>query len=66
MPQDPDRRTVASAHHRIDALMVEVREHLASCSTESKVQNSRLKRVEAILIASAGATILLLVSLVMR
>lgn len=61
-----DRRTVASAHDRIDATIVELRTHLGTCATESKMQNARLKRVEAILIGSAGATILLLLSLVLK
>ena len=61
-----DRRTAASAHDRIDAAIVELRAHQATCSAESKMQNARLKRVEAILIGTAGATILLLLSLVLK
>jgi predicted nucleic acid-binding Zn ribbon protein len=61
-----DTRTVSSAHSRIDTVIVELREHQATCSAESKMQNARLKRVEAILIGTAGATILLLLSLVLK
>ena len=62
----PDRRTVASAHQRIDELMLQVREHVVSCSSETRQQNSRLKRVEMILLTSTGAILLLLISLVLR
>ena len=57
-------RTASDAHNRIDDLLLEVRQHVVSCSAESHQQNSRLRRLEAILITSAGATIILLISLV--
>ena len=63
---DKDRRTVASAPHRIDELLVDVREHLAVCSAESKSQNARLKRLETLVISSGAASILLLVSLLVK
>ena len=63
---DSDRRTVASAHTRIDELLVEVRTHLASCSTEGRAQNARLVRLERILLSSAAGTIALLVTLLVR
>ena len=63
---DSDRRTVASAHTRIDELLVEVRQHLASCSTEGRAQNARLVRLERILLSSAAGTITLLVTLLIR
>ena len=63
---DVDRRTVASAHTRIDELLVEVRQHLASCSTEGRAQNARLVRLERILLSSAAGTITLLVTLLIR
>ena len=59
-------RTASDAHTRLDQMIVELRAHQASCSAESKMQNARLKRVEAILIGTAGATILLLLSLVLK
>jgi len=58
--------TLVEAHHRIDELLLEVRQHVVSCSTETRQQNARLRRLEAILIGSAGATILLLISLVVQ
>lgn len=57
---------MASAHHRIDELLVDVREHLAVCSSESKSQNARLKRLETLVISSGAASILLLVSLLVK
>ena len=61
-----DRRTVASAPHRIDELLVDVREHLAVCSSESKSPNARLKRLETLVISSGAASIHLLVSLLVK
>lgn len=62
----PDRRTVASAHQRIDELLLQVREHVVNCSSETRQQNARLRRVERILLTSTGAILLLLISLVLR
>jgi len=61
-----DRRSAASAHQRIDDLMLQVREHVALCSSETRQQNARLRRVEMILLTSTGAILLLLLSLVVR
>ena len=61
-----DRRSAVSAHQRIDELLLEVREHVIGGATETKSQNSRLRRVERILISTAGATILLLVTLLLK
>ena len=55
-----------AAHSRIDELLMEVRQHAVFCSSEAQQQNARLRRLEAILIASAGATILMLLSLVLQ
>jgi hypothetical protein len=61
---ETNKRTASDAHTRIDDLLLEVRQHVVSCSAETRQQNSRLRRLEAILITSAGATIVLLISLV--
>ena len=47
-------------------LEMSIREHVVSCRQETRQQNSRLRRVEAILISTAGATILLLVTIILR
>ena len=56
-----DRRTVASAHERIDELQIQV----AEIKTEMKIQfkdlYNRIKRLEAIMICITGASLLLLI-----
>lgn len=55
-----DKRTVASAHERIDGLEKEI----VQIKTEMKIQFkdlfNRVKRMEAIIIAITGASLLLL------
>ncbi len=55
-----DKRTVSSAHKRIDELQIQV----AEIKTEMKIQfkdlYNRIKRLEAIMIAISGASLLLL------
>ena len=61
-----DRRTVASAHERIDGLEKEV----IAIKTEVKIQFkdlfTRVKRMESILLAAAGSIIGLLVTVLMK
>ncbi len=59
-----DRRTVASAHARLDDLMIQMTEHLSRCSIEGRAQNARLARLEKILVGTAGSTICLLLLLI--
>lgn len=59
-------RGAGAAHDRIDELLLAVTKHTASCSTEGKAQNARLARLERILISTAGATIALLIALLLR
>ncbi len=55
-----DKRTVASAHERIDQLQIQV----AEIKTEMKIQfrdlYNRMKRMEMIMIGITGASLLLL------
>lgn len=51
---------------RVAELEMSIREHVVACRQETRQQNSRLRRVEAILISTAGATILLLVTIILR
>jgi|TARA_R100001463_G_scaffold24671_1_gene58706 hypothetical protein len=55
-----DKRTVSSAHERIDELQIQV----AEIKTEMKIQfkdlYNRIKRLEAIMIGISGASLLLL------
>ena len=61
-----DRRTVASAHERIDGLEKQV----VAIKTEVKIQFkdlfTRVKRLESILLAAAGSIIGLLVAVLMK
>jgi len=61
-----DRRTVASAHERIDGLEKEV----VAIKTEVRIQFkelfTRVKRIEAIMLAAAGSIIGLLVTVLMK
>ena len=56
-----DKRTVSSAHERIDELQIQV----AEIKTEMKIQfkdlYNRIKRLEAIMIGITGASLLLLI-----
>ena len=61
-----DRRTVASAHERIDGLEKEV----VAIKTEVKIQFkdlfTRVKRLESIMLAAAGSIIALLITVLMK
>ena len=60
------RKTVEGAHRRIDEVEKSMISHLAECSTETRAQNARLKRLETILIAVSGAIIIMLVSILVK
>ena len=60
------RKTVDGAHRRIDEVEKSIISHLAECSTETRAQNARLKRLETILIAVSGAIIIMLVSILIK
>lgn len=61
-----DKRTVASAHERIDGLEKEI----VAIKTEVKIQFkdlfARVKRLEGIMLATAGSIIGLLLTVLMR
>jgi len=61
-----DRRTVASAHERIDELQIQV----AEIKTEVKIQFrevfARVKRLEAIMIGASASIIAMLVMVLTR
>ena len=60
------KKTVEGAHRRIDEVEKSMISHLAECSTETRAQNARLKRLETILIAASGAIIIMLVSILIK
>jgi len=61
-----DKRTVASAHERIDYLQSQFEKHEAVCAERWTETILRIKRIEAIMIGTAGATIMLLISLIVK
>ena len=61
-----DKRTVASAHARIDKLDQQLVKHEAVSTERWKETILRIKRIEGIMIATAGATIMMLITLLMR
>ncbi len=58
-----DNRTVASAHLAIQNLKTNIATHEAVCAERWQEMLHRVKRLEHIMIGTAGATILLLISL---
>ena len=61
-----DKRTVASAHKRIDGIEVRLEAHEAVCGERWKETILRIKRIEHIMIGTAGTTIVLLIGLLVR
>ena len=61
-----DRRTVASAHSRIDGLEKEVIEIKTEVKIQFKDLFGRVKRLEAIMLGAAGSIIALLVTVLMK
>ena len=61
-----DKRTVASAHARIDGLEKEVIEIKTEMKIQFKDLFNRVKRMEGIMIAASGAIILLLISVLVK
>jgi|TARA_R110000796_G_scaffold8782_1_gene28373 hypothetical protein len=61
-----DKRTVSSAHLRIDGLEKDV----IALQTEVRIQFkevfTRIKRIEAILLSASGATILMLIAILTK
>ena len=61
-----DKRTVSSAHERIDGLEKEI----VAIKTEVKIQFKdlfgRVKRLESIMIAATGATLVLLFTILSK
>ncbi len=55
-----DKRTVASAHERIDTLEKEIIEIKTEMKIQFKDLYNRMKRLEAIMIGIGGASLILL------
>jgi len=61
-----DKRTVASAHKRIDGIEVRLEAHEAVCGERWKETILRIKRIEAIMIGAAGSIIAMLVAVLIK
>ena len=61
-----DKRTVSSAHQRIDEMQLQIVELRTEAKIQFKDIFNRVKRLEAVLIASSGATIVMLLTILTR
>mgnify|MGYP003655368541 FL=1 len=61
-----DKRTVSSAHARIDGLEKEVIATKTTVTIQFKDLFNRVKRIESIFLAAAGSIIALLVTVLLR
>ncbi len=61
-----DKRTVASAHARIDDLEKQLVKHEAVSSERWKETILRIKRIEGVMIAATGGIIAMLVAILMK
>lgn len=61
-----DKRTVHSAHSRIDGLEKEVIEIKTEVKIQFKDLFGRVKRMESIMIAATGSIVALLIAVLMR
>ena len=61
-----DKRTVSSAHERIDGLEKEVIEVKTEVRIQFKEVFTRIKRIESLLIGAAGTIIAMLVAVLMK
>ena len=61
-----DKRTVASAHERIDDMQIQVAEIRTEVKIQFKEVFARVKRLEAIMIGASASIIAMLVMVLMR
>ena len=61
-----DKRTVASAHERIDDMQIQVAEIRTEVKIQFKEVFSRVKRLEAIMIGASASIIAMLVMVLTR
>lgn len=61
-----DKRTVASAHNRIDNIETQLTAHEAVCGERWRETILRIKRIEAVMIGAAGSIIAMLVAILMK
>ena len=61
-----DKRTVASAHERIDEMQIQVAEIRTEVKSQLKEIFARVKRLEAIMIGASASIIAMLVMVLTR
>ena len=61
-----DKRTVSSAHERIDEMQLQIVELRTEAKIQFKDIFNRVKRLEAVLIATSGATIVMLLTILSK
>jgi len=61
-----DKRTVASAHERIDEMQIKIAEIRTEVKIQFKEVFARVKRLEAIMIGASAAIIAMLVMVLTR
>jgi len=61
-----DKRTVSSAHQRIDEMQLQIVELRTEAKIQFKDIFNRVKRLEAVLIATSGATIVMLLTILTK
>jgi len=61
-----DKRTVASAHQRIDEMQIQLAETRTEVRIQFKEVFTRVKRIESILVAAAGTIIAMLVAVLIK
>ena len=61
-----DKRTVSSAHQRIDEMQLQIVELRTEAKIQFKDIFNRVKRLESLLIATSGATIVMLLTILTK
>ena len=61
-----DKRTVSSAHQRIAEMQLQIVELRTEAKIQFKDIFNRVKRLEAVLIATSGATIVMLLTILSK
>ncbi len=61
-----DKRTVSSTHQRTDEMQLQIVELRTEAKIQFKDIFNRVKRLEAVLIATSGATIVMLLTILTR
>ncbi len=61
-----DKRTVLSAHQRIDEMQLQIVELRTEAKIQFKDIFNRVKRLESLLIATSGATIVMLITILSK